>query len=238
MNKIIQGLWIGSALSVMEQLSIASFMRNGHQYHLYVYDEPENIPGGVVIKDANEILPSSRVFQYRQYASYAGFSNFFRYKLLLDRGGWWADTDTICLKPFDFSQEYVFSSELAKGVEVINCGIIKAPPSSNVMAYAWDVCQSKDPERLAWGETGPRLMAEAVRLFSLDEYKKPHYVFCPLSYLDWHKVLEPHSYNSFDEGTYAIHLWNEMWRKAAQDKDGEYSGECLYEQLKTRYLHI
>jgi mannosyltransferase OCH1-like enzyme len=235
MNKIIQGLWIGSSLSVMEQLSISSFVMNGHQYHLYVYEEPENIPGRAVIRDANEILPSSRVFQYKQYPSYAGFSNFFRYKLLLERGGWWADTDTICVKPFDFSEEYVFSSEIDKGVETINSGIIKAPPGSSVMAYAWDVCQSKDPELLAWGETGPRLIAEAVRKSSMDEYRKPHYVFCPLGYLDWHKVLEPDSGPLFDERTHAIHLWNEMWRKAAQDKDGEYPPECLYEQLKRRY---
>ena len=32
-NKIIQGLWIGAELSVMEQLSISSFLLNGHDYH-------------------------------------------------------------------------------------------------------------------------------------------------------------------------------------------------------------
>src|SRR5713101_1963264 len=84
-NRIIQGLWIGPELSLLEQLSIASFLRNGHEYHLYVYDEPRSIPAGTIIKDANQILPSSRVFQYREYASYAGFANFFRYKLLLER---------------------------------------------------------------------------------------------------------------------------------------------------------
>jgi len=102
MNKIIQGLWIGPELSVMEQLSISSFLLNQHEYHLYVYDEPKNVPLGAVVRDANEILPASRIFQYKHFPTYAGFANFFRYKLLLERGGWWADTDTICLKPFDF----------------------------------------------------------------------------------------------------------------------------------------
>ena len=88
MNKIIQGLWIGPELSVMEQLSIASFLRNGHEYHLYVYDELSNVPRGTVIKDASEVLPPSQIFQYKQNQSYAGFANFFRYKLLLERGGW------------------------------------------------------------------------------------------------------------------------------------------------------
>ena len=162
MNQIIQGLWVGNELSVMEQLSIASFLRNGHEYHLYVYEDVKHIPPGTSIKDGNEILPASRIFQYKQQVSYAGFSNFFRYKLVLERGGWWVDTDTICLKPFDFEAEYVFSSEFAMGQEFINSGILKAPAGSELMAYAWRVCETKDPEHLVWGETGPRLMAAAV----------------------------------------------------------------------------
>ena len=118
MNEIIQGLWVGPELSVMEQLSVSSFLRHGHQYHLYVYDDVKNIPAGTVIKDGNEILSASRIFQYKQQASYSGFSNFFRYKLLLERGGWWVDTDTVCLKPFDFSEEYVFSSEMGTGTGI------------------------------------------------------------------------------------------------------------------------
>src|SRR6266576_4985185 len=119
MNEIIQGLWIGPELSVMEQLSIDSFMRNGHEYHLYIYDEPKNVPVGAVIKDANEILPAASVFQYKQYPSYSGFSNFFRYKLLLERGGWWVDTDVICLRAFDFPETQVFASEVCRGEEVV-----------------------------------------------------------------------------------------------------------------------
>jgi mannosyltransferase OCH1-like enzyme len=162
-NEVIQGLWIGPELSVMEQLSIASFLRNGHEYHLYVYDQPQHIPEGTVIRNAAEILPSSRIFQYQQYASYAGFANFFRYKLLAERGGWWVDTDTVCLKHFDFPQEHVFSTELVEGVARTNCGAIKVPQGSQAMAYAWEVCQTKQPEQLVWGETGPRLMSTAVR---------------------------------------------------------------------------
>src|SRR5215813_4517891 len=157
---------------MMEQLSIASFLQNGHEYHLYVYDEVKNVPAGAVIKDASEILPASRIFQYKYQASYAGFANYFRYKLLLERGGWWVDTDVICLKPFDFSEEYVFASEIDDGREVIASGIVKAPAGSDCMAYAWQVCESKDPRQLMWGETGPRLITEAVAKFSLARYKQ------------------------------------------------------------------
>jgi mannosyltransferase OCH1-like enzyme len=235
-NSVIQGLWIGPELSVMEQLSISSFLKNGHEYHLYIYDEVHSIPEGTCVRDAGEILPSSSIFQYKQYPTYAGFSNFFRYKLLLERGGWWVDTDTICLRPFDFPEEHVFSSEMCRGLEVVNSGIIKAPRGSEVMAYAWGVCQTKNPEQLVWGETGPRLMGEAVRECSLEQYKKPHFVFCPIGYPEWNKVLESDMELLTSESIYAIHLWNEMWRAANQDKNAQYPSDCLYERLKRRYL--
>ncbi len=77
--------------------------------------------------------PSSRIFKYTGYDTYAGFSNFFRYKLLLDRGGWWVDADTICLRPFDFREPFVFASVMIPAgsdggcVPAVAPGIIKAP---------------------------------------------------------------------------------------------------------------
>jgi mannosyltransferase OCH1-like enzyme len=236
MSDVIQGLWIGPELSVMEQLSLASFLQNGHEYHLYVYDAVQNVPAGAVIKDANEVLPASRIFQYKHQASYAGFANFFRYKLLLERGGWWVDTDVICLKAFDFVEEYVFASETDREHEVISSGIIKVPARSDLMAYAWQVCEQKDPQQLKWGETGPRLMTEAVEKFSLERYKKPYQYFNPLDYREWRRVLEPDAEGLFYEDSYAIHLWNEMWRAAGQDKNATYDRHCLYQRLKKKYL--
>lgn len=236
MNRIIQGLWIGPELSVMEQLSITSFLLNQHDYHLYVYDEPKNIPAGTIIKDASEILPASRIFQYKHFPTYAGFANFFRYKLLLERGGWWVDTDVICLKPFDFPEAHVFATERCEGEEIVTSGIIKAPRGSSAMAYAWDVCQAKDPDKLGWGETGPRLMCDVVQRFSLNQYRQPFHVFCPLDYLSWRQVLESDWTSMLDDESYAIHLWNERWRAAGQDKNAKYPKKCFYETLKRRYL--
>jgi mannosyltransferase OCH1-like enzyme len=187
--------------------------------------------------DANEILDSAYIFQYKGRPSYAGFANYFRYKLLLERGGWWADTDTICLKPFDFPDDYVFSSEIDyKGREVVNAGVIKTAPGSEIMAYAWGVCQKKDPPRLVWGETGPRLMAKAVKKFALGKFKKSYQTFCPVDYEQWSMLVQPNLHLHFDDCTYAIHLWNEMWRAAGQDKNAPYHPTCLYERLKEDYL--
>lgn len=235
-NNVIQGLWIGSGLSVMERLSIESFLCNGHEYHLYVYDDVRNVPGGANVKDAGEILPASMIFQYENHKSFSAFSNFFRYKLLLERGGWWADSDMVCLKPFDFSGEYVFSSEMANGKEFINCGVIKAPPGSPAMAYAWDICRTKNPETLVWGEVGPRLMSESIKRLSLEGFVMPSSVFCPFGYKEWDDVLNPDKVRELANDACAIHLWNEMWRRNGRDKNQPYHSDCLYERLKRRYL--
>jgi mannosyltransferase OCH1-like enzyme len=235
-NRTVQGLWIGSELSAMERMSINSFLINGHDYHLYVYDDVKRVPKGAVIKDGNEILPASRIFLYKDYASYSGFSNFFRYKLLLDKGGWWADTDLICLKPFAFQEEHVFASESIHDEVLITSGVIKAPAGSRAMQYAWQVCQTKNPQQLVWGETGPQLMAETVRKFSLEACVKQCGIFCPLSVLDWHRVREPDGDLMLADTTHAIHLWNEAWRRTGHDKNASYHPDCLYEKLKRKYL--
>lgn len=242
MPDIIQSLWIGPRLSPMEKLSITSFLRNGHPFHLYVYQETEGIPEGTVVRDGNEILPFSRIFKYSGYNSYAGFANFFRYRLLSQVGGWWVDADTVCLKPFAFADPFVFSSEMvpsAPGVNdipTVNNGAIKAPRNSEIMQSAWDVCDQVKVEEMTWGQYGPALMGRLVRELSLDEYVRPPEVFCPLHCPEWDLQLWPGIRWTFGAETFAVHLWNEMWRRAGADKFQKWDPSCLYEQLQRRYL--
>ena len=234
---VIQGLWIGEVLSSMERLSIASFLAQGHEYHLYVYGTVSNVPPGTCLRDAREVLPESMIFQYTEYPSYAGFADHFRYKLLLDHGGWWADTDAVCLRPFDFPPDYVFSSELTAGGDAIPTnGFIKAPAGSEAMVYAWEQCRIKDPRRLTWGENGPRLVAEAIRRYSLGQYLQDPATFTPIAHFDWERIIEPGRLGDFTASTRAVHLWNEKWRCAGRDKNARYPQDCLYERLKALYF--
>lgn len=235
MSEPIQGLWIGPRLSAMERLSIRSFLDHGHPYHLYVYDPVREVPAGAVLKDASEILPPERIFRYRDEGSYAGFANFFRYKLLLERGGWWADTDVVCLKPFRFAHARVYSGEATREGEVVNNGVIRAPAGCAVMALAWRACRRADPSRLEWGETGPRLMLRLIRRLGLAHRVQPAAAFCPLAWWHWDHVLDPSREWAFGPEAYAIHLWNEMWRRAGCDKDRRYPDACLYQRLRVRH---
>jgi hypothetical protein len=226
----------------MERLSITSFLQNGHPFHLYVYENMAGVPPGTILRDANEILPASRIFTYREYNTYAGFSNFFRYKLLLEKGGWWADTDTVCLRPFEFTSPLVFSSErihsaeVSGGVPQVNAGVLKAPAGSAIFKDAWDFCDAVDPKDLVWGQCGPALMGKLVKRHSLEQYVQPPEAFCPLDYPEWEKQLHPDASWLFGPQTFAVHLWNELWRRAGSDKDRHWDDQCLYERLKRRYL--
>jgi Alpha 1,4-glycosyltransferase conserved region/Glycosyltransferase sugar-binding region containing DXD motif len=235
-REVIQGLWIGPRLSAMERLCISSFQNHGHPFHLYVYQETEGIPPGTVVHDANKILPASAIFTYRDHATYAGFANFFRYKLLLEKGGWFVDLDTVCMKPFQFNADYVFSTEGWKGEVDVNVAAIRVPPDSDIMRWAWEACQAMDPRELTWAQAGPILITRAVEHFALQPYVLPPETFCPVPYREWDRVLEPISLGESSIQPYAIHLWNEMWRRAGRDKDGRYDDRCVYEQLKQQYL--
>jgi Glycosyltransferase sugar-binding region containing DXD motif/Alpha 1,4-glycosyltransferase conserved region len=236
MTDPIQSLWIGGELSPMERLSIASFLAHGHEYHLYCYGEVGGLPEGAALKNAEEILPKKAIFQYQQHPSYSGFSNFFRYRLLLQNGGWWADTDVVCLKQFAFDAPYVFAAEQISGSPVAASAVIKAPAGSEIMAFNWHVCLScADPAGAAWGQFGPRLMARAISKFGLGAHIQAPEVFCPLAYDEWETLVLPAALR-FSEQTHAVHLWNEMWRRAGCDKTAAQHPGSPYENLKREYL--
>ena len=237
MTNVIQSMWIGESLSTMEQLSITSFLKSGHEYHLYVYEDVKGVPSGAIVKDANAILASPMIFQYNEQKSYAGFSNFFRYKLLLERGGWWVDTDVVCLRPFKFESEHVLATERdPRGREFVTSGIIHAPIGSELMRRAWVVCQSKDPKQLRWGETGPMLMHELSMRLSFCQYAQPADTFCPIDPANWIQTVLPFRQAEFGQATYAVHLWNELWRRHGLDKDEVYAPGSLYEQWKRQHF--
>jgi hypothetical protein len=253
MNKlpIIQGLWIGNKLSLMEQLSISSFLQNGHSFHLYVYDAVKGVPEGVVLLDAEKIIRREKIFKYKDYDSYAGFSNLFRYRLLLEKGGYWVDTDVVCLRPLRLERDYVFASEklhnpslMGPRSQLANC-VIKAPTSSKIMEYCYAESAKRDPIELAWGETGPVLLTTAVEKFDLQYYVTRAGIFCPINWWQWKRLISGFFIVAWKEkeksaiyGSCAVHLWNEMWRRNGVDKDADFPQNCLYEQFKRRYLNV
>lgn len=247
---MIQGLWVGDKLSIMERLSISSYLYHGHPYHLYVYDEVEGVPNGTDLKDANEIIPSDRIFKNKYYDTYAAFSDVFRYKLLLEKGGYWVDSDVVCLKPFDFELDYIFTrvrtirrllDRLTTRYHIASW-IIKAPAGSKIMDYCYSEAVKHDPEELFWGQIGPRLITAAVNKFGLQEYITPGETFFPIRAGQWRQlinnsVLSWWKWRIASQRSYAVHLYNEMWRRNHINKNDSFPRNSIYERLKRLYLY-
>jgi len=227
MADIISSLWIGQSLSLMEQLSINSFLRNGHGYHLFAYEKFANVPSGAVLRDAAEILPASEIFCYPHgvgKGSVAAFANLFRYKLLLERGGWWADTDVVCLRPFDFDEPIVFASERNGGGAQVTNAILKLPPDHAAARQCFETASREDRAKLTWGKTGPHLLNRVVRELGLEQFVQPPEAFCPLDHWEWESLLSENSKLPAElaaKQSYAIHLWHEYWRRARLELNGE-----------------
>lgn len=234
MPDIIQSLWIGPRLSPMERLVINSYLENGHEFHLYTYDQVHNIPFDTVIRDANQIIPRNKVFTVRK--GYSSFSDFFRWKLVLDRGGYWVDLDAVCLKPFDFDQEYVFIGGRG-GVgsnDCITSGIFKAPIGSDIMRAGWEACQNMDLKKMGWGDAGPPLFTRLVHEFGFLDTIIPGRLFFPFFHTGAPRIfLIPGV--QIPEEVYSLHFFNEMWSQAKQTKEGVFPATCVYEQLKRKY---
>ena len=236
-------LWIGSRLSTLERLSMASFLAHGHPVRLFTYGDVQGIPTGVEHHDGREILPAAEVFTYASgfgKGSYAGFSNMFRYKLLLDHGGIWCDADVVCLHPFDFAAEYVIAREripphAAPGAaaEKLNACVLKAPRNARVMLECYAICTELDKNSIQWGDIGPNLVTQRFARHRLQEHSHPPGVFCPVDWWEADKLVAPGGGEPV--GAHAVHFWNEVWHHNAMDKNGIYPADCLYETLKRRY---
>jgi hypothetical protein len=239
----IQMLWIGPRLSALERLSIASFLANGHEVRLYTYGDVEGIPEGVAHHDGREVLPAAHVFTNPAgiaKGSYAAFSNLFRYKLLLDHGGLWADMDVVCLHPFDFETEYVVARErlspntaTAAKAEKLNPCVLKAPANARVMLECYAAAMDSNKGELEAGDIGPDLVTKRFARHGLDRFALPAAAICSVDWWNLHRLATSPLVE--EPGMYALHFWNEVWRFQRMDKDAAYAPDGAYETLKRRY---
>ena len=244
----VQMLWVRGPLSTLERLSIASFLRHGHPVRLFAYGDIPNLPAGAVLEDAAQIIPEKEVFTNPGAIGHGGlsmFSNFFRYRLLLSRGGVWADCDLVCVKPLLFANtmEHFFASERilnpfdpsVKPFTSIQSCILKAPPGSPIVARAQAIAGQVDLANSLWGSSGPRAVHAAVVDNNATNCVMAPDTFCPFGWWQVPEFVSP-TVQLIPEGAHAIHLFNEIWRRNFIDKNARYDPLSLYERLKRHYL--
>jgi len=240
----VQALWIGGSLPPLQQMSVRSFLAHGHPYHLFAYEEVAGLPAGALLLDAASVLPRNRIFTYQHgfgKGSYSAFSNVFRYQLLYDRGGWWVDTDVVCLRPLALPGEHILATELddfeQEGVFTpltATCAF-KLPRGAPVLAYCLEVCAGKNPAALRWSEIGPYLFDEAIKRLGLTNHQLPYQAFSPVSTFEFRQLIEAGFDFSRLEDSWAIHFWNQIWASEGIDPEAQAHPESPYAVLKRRF---
>jgi len=199
------------AFSPFEITCLRSFVDHGHRVRVYAYDHATT-PDFCERADARTLLPEDRVFHYRTgfgAGSVSGFSNLFRYTMLLRHGGWWIDTDVACLSATWPGDEIVAAPE---DDQRIATAVLRFPPGHPVMAAAVAACEAAG-DSVNWGQTGPELLTRLLRGHNLS--LKPANLFYPLHWSEWLDLLDPAGAAGIaarSKGAVALHLWNEKFR--------------------------
>lgn len=222
---IVHGLWIGSRLSRLELLTLKSFVRWGHEFHLWLYDDLDTpVPRGVHLRDACEILPRDRIFRKRVRDAETGvgegsvspFSDLFRYKLLYEHGGVWVDMDITCLRPFDFKEDFVFRPHRLGMIG----NLMKCPKGSELMRACYEESDLIADEHVDW-LAQVRILNKHVERLGLSCF-----IRSDISNSDsWYESVRQFvdAPTPIPDRWYAIHWVNEFWRTLTQD-EGHYRG--------------
>jgi hypothetical protein len=93
-------MWYGP-MTRLERLSVNSFINNGHEHHIFLYDmsNADRLPKEAIIHDANDVMPESEVFKDIYKNEYFQFADIFRLKMMKKYDYIWSDLDVICLSP-------------------------------------------------------------------------------------------------------------------------------------------
>ncbi|MBK0399542.1 hypothetical protein H0I76_10090 [Limibaculum sp. M0105] len=229
----INAIWVGPRLGPVHAACLKSFLRHGHRVFLHVYEPPSDVPQGIELLDAGELLPQSRMFRHRKTGSLAPFVDLLRYELLRRGHGLYVDCDVYCLRPIE-DADYIFGWQTDDSV---NNAVLKLPPDCPVLAR---LCALKDTHpflppwqpaarrrkwrlqsligratlaHLPFGTTGPDALTWYLREHELLSHAAHSDVFYPLAFF--------HAYRLFDPGltiedltthrTVALHLYNEVF---------------------------
>lgn len=253
----IQALWVRGNLSRVERLSLRSFMAQGHSVHLYAYEEIGNVPDGVEIKDAREVVdecyvPSGEALVFGK-GSYASFSDYFRLCLLHKLGGWWSDLDVVAIRPWTGFPDVVVASTWEQGYgQIANNFAMHFPAGHGVLQRCIDELPPEQLPEMNISQTGPLLLHRILGREGVAAHGQAPEVFAPVPWnAAWQllrtrrerftmaelkqRIRRPHLSVRFTPRTVAVHLWNEMWKKEGFDKNAKYDPSCLYEKLQAKY---
>lgn len=232
---VLNSLWIGPTLPALCQLCLASALAVGHRVRLFVYGPVADVPAGVEVLAADDILPRDSIVLHRRTGSPAFFSDRFRITLIAKGLGLWTDTDVLYLKPIDIDSPNIFAWEDHR---LVGSSVLGLDHTSSAFASLFGMVHDlsmlppwypahkrlwyrlraaagspHDTANLPWGVIGPDLITWWVKNKGLERDILPRAVFYPVSYgkrRDLHSAAKVKAIReSLSPSTIAIHLWHQ-----------------------------
>lgn len=225
-------LWIGPKLSFLERLSLKSFYDLGQTPVLYLYEEIEDPPEYVEIRDAREIMDEAFVRRHWNKDRLADpriQADIFRVLLMRKTDHIWIDSDVYALRQHICTDGYLFSirkkgfipnsvmrvpresaaiKEMEKFVSA-NGGI---PPwwSSKQVDLQKEENSDFSFENLPVGVTGPEAFGHFIFATGEDKYAQPFHYLNPVFARHSTTLLQspsPHDANEMRQNSMSLHLY-------------------------------
>ena len=240
-------LWIGGALSWLEQLCLKSFVDQGQRITLFSYHDIPNVPAGVIRRDGREILDTDQFIKYEKKDSFALFADLFRVHMLRACPGMiWVDTDVYCWRPMDYDADVVMGFELPDSQRVNNAVLGLAPDHpmlADMLEFMADphrippwikpalreeyaaAAQAGSPVHVSqqpWGTWGPLMVSHFAERHGLLGQVMPMAAFYPVPFPDRLMFLRPARKVEplLAPQTTALHLWASNKREIGLRHDG------------------
>lgn len=258
----IAALWMEGPLSYLEQLCLKSFVDAGHDVLLYHYGKVTGVPDGVVMADANDILPRTNFLKHERTGSPALHSDLFRYRMLEKSDHTiWADTDAYCMKKFKTKNGHFYGWESEKH---INGGVLGLPQDCDTLGelleytrdefaiptwYGDDYTRELEEKRDAgtpvhaseqpWGVWGPHAVSHFLHKTGEAKYALPQTGLYPFTFKDRRKMLKPRfdTTGYITDDTYSVHLYGRRMRRrlVEAEKDGKPHPQSLLGKLLVKH---
>ncbi len=163
-------LWVSGELSRLARLSLASFRSHGYQVRLWSYDPAHLAAEAPDVRDAAAVLPLPK----EEAANMAYLTSLFRYRVLAEQGGIWADMDVVALadepgidavplvasekrRPFRHAEPTATGQSLT---QVTNCFMVNPEPRPGDLWHrAVDRVAALNPEERTWENVGPHMLS-------------------------------------------------------------------------------
>ena len=144
---VFRGYWPGGALGPIHRACLQSFVGQGHVFELYAC-EPVDAGPGVVVRDAEAVLPPSELSAFGisalRHADDGRRADLVRVKLLRDAGGWWCDVGTLCATDAMPGSPYVWARDHPeRQAQSIDGSLLNCPQGDPIFAELYRRCRSR-----------------------------------------------------------------------------------------------